>query len=153
MFGKILLFIWLAFQNENEWIFIFTRLKRFVLMVSINRKSLLIRQTDESQNVCYKETKHAKNKHLLPPDTHTHVCEARGKNCPLFGKFGVLSFLVTPVLRFAFLPYYRQLMLTLKYCFCQWFNSIYKISQSLLWKIRPCVRYTEKRAKNPSKRA
>ena len=45
-------------------------------------------------------------KHFLPPDTHKYVCVSGGKNCSFFGKFGVLSFLETPVLRFALLPYY-----------------------------------------------
>ena len=34
----------------------------------------------------------------------------RGKKCSFFGRFGVLSFIETPVLRFALLPYYRRLM-------------------------------------------
>ena len=33
-----------------------------------------------------------------------------GKKCSFFGKFGVLYFLETPVLRFALLPYYRRKM-------------------------------------------
>ena len=33
-----------------------------------------------------------------------------GKKCSFFGKFGVLSFLVTSVLRLAFLSYYRQVV-------------------------------------------
>ena len=40
------------------------------------RKSSVIRQKDEYQNECSKETKHAKfskNEHFLPPDTHTYV--------------------------------------------------------------------------------
>ena len=37
-----------------------------------------------------------KNEHFLPPDTHT------------FGKFDMLCFLVTYVLRFAHLPFYRR---------------------------------------------
>ena len=32
-----------------------------------------------------------------------------GKKCSFFGKFGVFSFLVTPVLRFALLPYYQRI--------------------------------------------
>ena len=48
--------------------------------------------------------KFPKNKHFLPPDTHTYV---GGKKCLFFGNFGVLSFLETPVLRFALLPYYQ----------------------------------------------
>ena len=38
------------------------------------------------------------------PDTLTYVCMSGGKKCSFFGKFGVLCFLVTPVLRFALLP-------------------------------------------------
>ena len=36
------------------------------------------------------------------------VCISGGKKCSFFGKFGVLCFLETPVLRFPLLPYYRQ---------------------------------------------
>ena len=41
-----------------------------------------------------------------------HLCVSGGKKCSFFGKFGVLSFLETPVLRFALLPYYRRYGLT-----------------------------------------
>ena len=34
-----------------------------------------------------------------------------GKKCLFLRKFGVLCFLVTPVLGFALLPYYRRIML------------------------------------------
>ena len=44
-----------------------------------------------------------KSKHFLSP------CVSRGKKCSFFGKFGMLCFLVAPVLRFARLPYYRQI--------------------------------------------
>ena len=43
-----------------------------------------------------------KNEYSLPPDTHTYVCVSGGKKYSFFGKFGVLCFLETPVLRFAF---------------------------------------------------
>ena len=46
-----------------------------------------------------------KNKHFLPSDTRTYVCVSGGKKCSFFGKFGVLCFLETPVLKFALLPY------------------------------------------------
>ena len=49
-----------------------------------------------------------KNEHFLPSDTHTYVCGSGTKKCSFFGKFGVLFFFETPVLRFAFLPYYRR---------------------------------------------
>ena len=38
----------------------------------------------------------------------SNVCVLGGKKCSFFGKFGVLCFLETPVLRFASLPYYRR---------------------------------------------
>ena len=38
-----------------------------------------------------------------------YVCVSGGKKCSLFGKFGVLCFLETPVLRFSLLPYYRRI--------------------------------------------
>ena len=49
-----------------------------------------------------------KNEHFLPSDRHTYVCVSGVEKRSFFGKFGVLCFLVTSVLRFALLPYYRQ---------------------------------------------
>ena len=41
-----------------------------------------------------------KNEHFLPPDTHTYVyTSGGGKKSWFFGKFGVLCFLETPVLK------------------------------------------------------
>ena len=38
-----------------------------------------------------------------------NTCAYQGvKKCLFFGKFGLLCFLETPVLRFALLPYYRR---------------------------------------------
>ena len=37
-----------------------------------------------------------------------YVCVSKGKKYLFFGKVGVLSFLETPVLRFALLPYFRR---------------------------------------------
>ena len=37
---------------------------------------------------------------------YMYVCVSGGKKCSFFGKFGVLCFLETVVLRFAVLPYY-----------------------------------------------
>ena len=71
--------------------------------------SSVIRQKGESQNGGNKKTKHAnfpKNERFLRPDSHTYVCESGGKKCSFFGKFGVLCFLVTFVLRFALLSSY-----------------------------------------------
>ena len=49
-----------------------------------------------------------KNKHFLPANMHMYVCVSEYKKCSFFGIFGVLCFLVTYVLRFACLPYYRR---------------------------------------------
>ena len=38
------------------------------------------------------------------------VCVSGGKKCSFLEKFGMLCFLETPVLRFALLPYYRQII-------------------------------------------
>ena len=69
--------------------------------------SPVIRQKSESQNGCFKKTKHAKffEKGTFLTPWYPHVLE--GKKCSFFGKFGVLCFLETPVLRFSVLPYYR----------------------------------------------
>ena len=48
-----------------------------------------------------------KNQHFLPPDAHTYLCISGGKKCSFFGKFGVFCFLITLILRFALLSYYR----------------------------------------------
>ena len=40
--------------------------------------------------------------------TRAIVCVSGRKKCSFFGKFGVLCFLETFVLRFALLPYYRR---------------------------------------------
>ena len=45
--------------------------------------------------------------------TPTCVCVSGGKKCSFFGKFGVLCFLEIPVLRFALLPYYRRIVISL----------------------------------------
>ena len=44
----------------------------------------------------------------ISPETYTYVYLSGGKKCSFFGKFGMLCFLVTLVLRFAILPYYRR---------------------------------------------
>ena len=76
-------------------------------------KTSVIMQKGESQNGWYKKTKHAaffeKRTFLIPWYAHMRVC-IRGKKCSFFGKFGLLCFLVTPVLRFARLLYYRRNM-------------------------------------------
>ena len=46
--------------------------------------------------------------YFWPPAMHMHVCVSGGKKCWFFRKFGMLCFLLTPVLRFALLPYYKR---------------------------------------------
>ena len=61
----------------------------------------VIRQKGLSQNRCYKKTKH--NKQVC-----ARTCAYQGvRNVRFPEKFGVLGFLVTMVLRFGLLPYYR----------------------------------------------
>ena len=51
------------------------------------------------------------------PLIRTRTCAYQGaRNVRFFGKFGVLWFLETPVLRFSLLPYYRRISNTLIYC-------------------------------------
>ena len=95
-------------------VFVFNYLMLEIL-VFVLYKSSVIRQKGESQSECFKKTKHAnfvKNKHFLLPDTHTYVCVSGCKKCSFFGKFVVLCFLKTPVLRLALLFYYRRNLLT-----------------------------------------
>ena len=74
-------------------------------------KSSVIRQKGESQNGSFKKTSRSnfpKTNYFLPPDTLTYVCTSGAKKCSFFGKFDLLCFFETPVLRFALLPYYRR---------------------------------------------
>ena len=81
--------------------------------------SSIIRQKGESQiGVTGKQStsNFPKNEHsLLPvsggkkyPGVSKIPPVSPGKKYPFFGKFGALCFLVTPVLRFALLHYYRR---------------------------------------------
>ena len=45
---------------------------------------------------------------FLPPNMHTYVCVSGSNKCSFFGKFGMLCFLETLVLRCVLLPYYRR---------------------------------------------
>ena len=70
--------------------------------------------TGESQNRCFKKTKRAKFSEKWAFLTHwyEHLCvriRGGGEKCLFFREFGILCFLETPVLRFALLPYYRDL--------------------------------------------
>ena len=74
----------------------------------------VIRQKGKSQNGCFKKTKHVKfsEKQIFLTPWYTRV--SGGKKNLFFGKFDVLCFLETPVLRFTLLPYYRQYVNRLK---------------------------------------
>ena len=48
---------------------------------------------------------------LTPWYAHVRVYVSMGKKCLFFGKFGVLCFLETPVLRFALLAYYQLFLI------------------------------------------
>ena len=80
--------------------------------------SLVIRQKGKYQNGGNKKTKHAKfseKTNVSYPLIHTRTCVYQGvRNVQVFlvfffGKFDVLCFLVTSVLRFALLPYYQRI--------------------------------------------
>ena len=72
-----------------EWLVILAGCKDIGIKLELeareSKNSSVIRQKGESQNGCFKKTKHAKF----------------SEKCSFFGKFGVLCFLETPVLRFA----------------------------------------------------
>ena len=88
-----------------------------------------------------------KNEDFLPPDTYTYVCVQglrRGKKCSFFGKFGVLCFLETPVLRFTLLYYYkRYIWWHLKATFCDHNHRYFhRYPFPLSEKIWGCIRKT-----------
>ena len=89
---------------------IFCLIKIFV----VYHISSVIRQKGESQNGCFKKTKHAKfsEKRLFLTPWYPHVCVSGGKKCSFFGKFGLLCFLETPILRFTLFAYYRRFIKT-----------------------------------------
>ena len=110
-----------------------------------NTSSSVIRQKGESQNGCFKKTKPIKfseKRTFLAPDTHT-VCVSRGKKCSFFGKFDVLYFLETPVLRFALLPYYRRV--SIKISLLQYRSrtsndmSYSRLIEAMTWVIQGCT--------------
>ena len=85
---------------------------KFCCLKKSNKKLLIIRQKSESQNECFKKTKHAKfsekRTFITPWYPLTYVCVSGCKKCLFFGKFSVLCFLETSDLRFALLPYYGR---------------------------------------------
>ena len=66
----------------------------------LQSKLSVIRQKGESQNVCFKKTKHIKFSEKRTFLVHV----SGGYKFTFFGKFDVLCFLDAPVLRFAPLP-------------------------------------------------
>ena len=73
--------------------------------------SSVIGQKGESQNGCFKKTKQAKFSDKQIFLTPWYECVSRGKKHFFFGKFAVLCFFETRVLRFTLLAYYRQLLM------------------------------------------
>ena len=67
-----------------------------------------------------------KNKYFLPTDTHTCVWISEGKKCSFSDKFGVLCFLVTPVLRLALLLYYELVNI------CLYNNGLYAYNSNYM---------------------
>ena len=71
----------------------------------------------------------------------TDVCVSGDKRSLFFGKFGVVCFLETPVLRFALLPYYRRIAkqdLNVNHyrshyhCFCYYYCVCYNCCNSFV---------------------
>ena len=83
----------------------------------------------QSQNGCYKKTKHdkfLKKRIFLTPDTHMHVCISGGKKWSFFGKFGELCFLVISVFKIVLFP--RTISLNWKACLNWKASSVYKFA-------------------------
>ena len=97
----------LSYYKRKEFLII---LRKYAELRKARNKCRKTRKADPS-TVSRKQStpSFSKMEHLLPPDTHTNMHISGGKKCSFFGKFGVLCFLETPGLRFAFLPYYRRL--------------------------------------------
>ena len=71
--------------------------------------SSVIRQKGESQNGCFKKIKHvqfSEKANISNPLIRTRTV----RNVRFFGKFDVLCFLETPVLRFALLTYCHSII-------------------------------------------
>ena len=72
------------------------------------------RQNGESQNEFFQKKNKARQifrkTNISHPLIRTYVCVSRGKKCSFFGKFGVLCFFETPVLRLVILLFYLELL-------------------------------------------
>ena len=100
---QIFNFAHLAFAhlNTNQGVF------SYMVILSV------IRQKGQSQSGYFKKTKHAKmfrKTNISYPvlDTETYLCLSGGKKCSFFEKYSVICLFETPVLKFAFLVYYRR---------------------------------------------
>ena len=62
------------------------------------------------KNVCFSENLACFHSCYLRFEIRSFACVSGGKKRSFFGKFGVLCILVTFVLRFVLLPYYRRLI-------------------------------------------
>ena len=90
-----------SFISELDWLDYHQRLDdRSSVIKGKGRISKRVFRENEARQIF------RKNKHFLPPDTHTYVCASGVKGCSFFVKFLVLCFLETLVLRFALLLYY-----------------------------------------------
>ena len=87
----------------------------FIFLISAQIQSYFV--GNQAKRALQSTPHFPKNKHFLPPDTHTNMCVSGGKKCLFFGKFGVLCFLETSILRFALLPYYRRFLI---HCNATW---------------------------------
>ena len=96
-----------------SYVYVFVFLIQCIVALSIvqSTSSVIRQKANLKTGVSRKQStpNFPKNEHFLPSDTHTYKCVSGGKNVRFFGKFDVLCFLETPVLKFAFLPYYRLL--------------------------------------------
>ena len=80
-----------------------------VKQIGFGEKSLKILRLQNLESAALPfQVKTNKSLKMSVISTCTYVCVLGGKKCSFFGKFGVLCFLETPVLRFALLAYYRQ---------------------------------------------
>ena len=82
-------------------------------MANLTCMSSVIRQNGESQNGCFKKTKHTKfpkNEHFLPLDAlHTCTCAYQGVRMVRFSEnLACFVFLKPPFLRLILLSYYRR---------------------------------------------
>ena len=100
----------------NVKIMMFNYVGQFVDNKAKGRISKWVLQEKSTPNFLKKE-------HFLLPDTHTLQYVSGVKKCLFFRKFGVLCFLVAPVLRFVFLPHYQWIQ-----------NPLEHLTLSFSWK-------------------